>query len=890
MPSISPNTPAAASYTVSGSKAFVANPLLDFNNVPRAFTIAYPDPAPAGLSIVLVRLTAPGGSVDLDALATAGTVDSASISGRDVSASRTTGGGTFQLTCNIQDPSEAGVIDEQYELRVKADAPVTWRYSVDNTFNSNVLRIVCDPVASFNGLPATLLERDELTLTADDAHGPLATPTLVRDAANPLTPAGPAVTYQFSHTGPIVIIGLPSPAGASNAYHLVQPDLVTPSLLPTVYGPTAVPMTVDVVYTGIGGAPGFLSGHGVGNTTIEPRPQQAVLVLDRTGSMGAEHRWDNAKTAAILFANLFGEFRDNVDAEDAIGMAVFQDPACAFRAAPPTATPFVDEVVHLDKPDQVAANLQLVPFGLPGSCTNIGEGLAKGLQMLQSHGMPANARYTVILMTDGDENSGTVKVGPGPDPSGAISWTTRITQPDISTIASHPQLNLFTIGLGSAPNNTVLNNLTNAKGHFRAAISIGEIIDSFTTMLQVAQDINKLNTRFTRVIGDPIPPAPQTEVFFDTTSAEKFGAGILKVLDPPTPGDVIDGVEIAKWNTATNSFDVQALGASQYDGHFYIGVPNAPTFGAGTQTWRIRRLNGTTAKPIGLTDVLAYEDLHVQSEFTLDRKNYLTGEDMTLFIRIRHNSAPILNATVRAELDAPEEGLGSLLAGLDADDIARQQHRSHSSKDRPTGKAALIDALLHKFDWAGLPRCNPALAGLFLDGTNELHDVGGDGTYTNTFAQVLKEGVYNWTLFVDGVDTNGNSFSHRLDASAIAAVSVSRTATIIRKETLRGHDPSYTAVKVTITPQDDFRGKLGPGFDDTVIWAVRGGGVFEHVLKHANPPVNTDGTYTRTVVFKHGEKPTLYVSVNGVILPKICLRHHRTLDTKTKAWPRGHRE
>jgi hypothetical protein len=64
---------------------------------------------------------------------------------------------------------------------------------------------------------------------------------------------------------------------------------------------------------------------------------------------------------------------------------------------------------------------------------------------------------------------------------------------------------------------------------------------------------------------------------------------------------------------------------------------------------------------------------------------------------------------------------------------------------------------------------------------------------------------------------------------------------------------------------------------------VRDGGVFEHVLKHENPPVNTDGTYTRTVVFKRGKQPTLRISVNGVILPKIELRDHKTLDTETKA-------
>ncbi|MFH8485030.1 hypothetical protein [Streptomyces longisporoflavus] len=77
----------------------------------------------------------------------------------------------------------------------------------------------------------------------------------------------------------------------------------------------------------------------------------------------------------------------------------------------------------------------------------------------------------------------------------------------------------------------------------------------------------------------------------------------------------------------------------------------------------------------------------------------------------------------------------------------------------------------------------------------------------------------------------------------------------------------------TITPQDDCKNLLGPGFDDTVMWAVSEDGVFEHAQKHEPPPVNTDGTYTRTVLFHRGRRPKLRVSVNGFVLPRIDLSH-----------------
>jgi hypothetical protein len=870
MPAITPNTPAAPSYTISGSKAFVASSQLDLNNIPRTFTITYPDPAPAGLTLVLARITAPTGTpVDLDALATAGTVDSTSVPGRDISAARSSGLGVTSLTCNLQDPSETGVLDEHYEVRASASTAVSWAYAVDNAVNSNVIRLVCDPVAAYNGLPPSLLEKQLLTVTAQSAAGPALTPTVVRNTvpANGLVLPAPVPTYRFGHESLIAIQGLPSAPGTSQTYQLVD-TFANPVPLPGVYAATPVVFTVDVVYPGIGGA-ALLTGHGTGAASITPRPQRVQLVLDRSGSMGAEHRWDNAKTAARIFINFFGEFRAGVHADDRIGVTVFEDNSCVFRSTDPAPPPFITDVVPLDSPADVAnADLGPLVFGVPGGCTPIGDGLFFGLRKLEALGFPANVRFTVVLLTDGDENAGTIKIGPGADPGSPRTWAQATLDPAIDQITGPAtDLNLFTIGLGSAPNFTVLNSLV-AAGHFGAVFSVGELIDQFATMFSLSQEANKLLTRLTRVVGDPPPPPPSTEVFFDTSSAQAFGVAVLKVLDPPAPGDVIDDVELARWDGTT--FQVESIVPRDFEGHLYLGVPNAGAFNGGTATWRIRRLNGATVRPITVQDVFAFEDLHVKSSLALDKKDYLTGENMQLAVEIRHDSTPVRGATVQAVLDAPAEGVGSLLATLDAKDLDLQP-RDRDRRDRPHGRGALIDALLRKHDWNELPRCNPDPGGLFVDGTDLLHDVDGDGIYTNTFARVHVEGVYNWTLLVHGTDTDGNAFSHRLDRSTLASISISRRATKVYKEIIERDRFGASVIKVTITPQDDFGQLLGPGFDDTVIWAIGDGGVFQHVKNEEPPPVNTDGTYTRTVILARARKSSLRVSVNGVVLPRIDL-------------------
>jgi hypothetical protein len=864
MPAITVNSAEPESYRITDSSAFVANSLLFINNETTSFFVSYPDPTPAGLSIRLVKRTEPTAAKEL-ATAVDNVPDPDTFNHRIVTVSRSTDSLTHVTTlqCTISEPLSPGRQNEHYEVQVSADNPTAWTYAADD--RSDIIQIVCEPVAELTGLSANLIEKQSLELTAK-AASTSTNRTIVRDdakaAAAGLGTNPPAPIYRFGHEGHLAILGLPSPDLPGQVYPLTKP-------LPGVYAPTQVPFTVEVTYPGVGGA-SFLSRKGVSNSTISARPQHIQLMLDRSRSMNNEHRWDNAKTAARIFINFFGEFRTDVNGDDRIGVTVFEDPGPqVFRTSPPAGPPFITDVIPLGAPAAVA-NGDLGPevFGHPTSNTPLGDGLFFGLRKLLEAGQPPNVRFTAVLLADGENNCGTITFEQGPVPGNPRTWEQAKADPAIKPLFDPTtDFNMFAIGLGVTADFRLLQGLV-PKDNFKAAIDVGTLLDLYASMFTLSQEANKLNTRFT------FADIPQTatsgpEIFFNTTAAQRFGVAVLKEFDTAEP---IDAVEIALWNGT--AFVVQDIKPGNFEGHFYIGVPNASEFGDnGTAIWRIRRFSnsGQTIQDLTPTDVFIFEDLHVKSDLTLDKKDYKTGDPMVLSVEIRDDGEPVRGATVRAVLDAPADSLGSLLATLDQADLDPQQlSRTDDDMDRATGHGALVESVLHKYGWDHLPRCNPDPGGLFDNGTDLLIDKDGDGIYTATFRKVNAEGIYNWTISASGQDAHGRTFSHRLDASVLAEIGVSARNSLVKTEKIKTAPQAPQAVKVTVTPRDDFKNLLGPGFDRTILWAVDDG-QFEHVVNHQPAPVNTDGTYTRTVLFKRGQRPTLRVSVNGVSLPRIPL-------------------
>jgi hypothetical protein len=282
--------------------------------------------------------------------------------------------------------------------------------------------------------------------------------------------------------------------------------------------------------------------------------------------------------------------------------------------------------------------------------------------------------------------------------------------------------------------------------------------------------------------------------------------------------------------------------------------------------WRVTSVDAADAPlgPLPAVNVLAYEDLRVKAAVRLNKPEFLTGDDMTLTVRIRHDGNPIPGATVRAELDAPGEGLGEALSTL-GPNIKLDKR----GKDAPPLAGAMIEELMRRRGWKHWPTHTPK--GLFIDGTDLLYDTEGDGNYTNTFARVFKEGVYSWKLFADGTDTSGNPFARQLAIDTVAGIKVDARASRIRQERIPNHPSGMHAVRVTINPMDVRGERLGPNHDNVVFWALKDG-QFEHIVNHEPAPVFTDGTYQRVVLYRSGQQPSLVLKANGTPIPRFRVR------------------
>jgi len=840
------------SYTIDDSTSFYATLELDFGDVlsssnVRTFTVTYLG-TPANLSIRLIHLPTQT-TVELTTLAG---IDS-TVPHREISVSRAPG----TVIGVIENTENNGILDEGWQVRASSTDRVNWTFAVDDTQTSEVTRLLCDPVARFaTPPPGTVLEDDDFSVMA----------ALATDGTwvGPPDSLPPVVTYRFAHSAPIAIMALPQ-LGQSQTCNVDPPG---------VYRSIDVPITLTVGFD-IAETPepdpdpdptrpdlnfkldnAFLRNSVLAPAvTIGPRPQQVALVLDRSGSMGDDNKWTNAKTAARLFANLFAAFREGVHPDDRIGIVVFEDDATVFHGPP--VSPKVAVALQPAKLDNSQSLICGLDLGLPGQNTPIGDGLIAGMQMLLDGGPndphqedpDPDVRFTLFAVTDGKENCGVVKVGPGTPPPGVKTFAAARLEGQLALV--NAQMKLYTIGLGSDVDDAVLNNLAD-NGRFLKIVNPNQLAEGFAQMLTRAQKVAALKTSDEPPshIPDLDPPATGNAVYFKSaTGAEKVAVGVLA--DSGT-------IELAV--RQGGHFNTNGS-ITPCNGHI-LGVADPIPLGTGDLEWRVL-LKDDNGNPLPLDEanVLPYEDLHVDADFRLDKQSYLTGDRMRLTVRVRHDAAPILGATVKATLEAPDQGLGETLTGLGPD-----FKPSGKVADSGGWKGEMVQTVLRDHGWKHWPTNRPT--GTFIDHTDELHDENGDGNYTNTFARAFAEGTYTWRILVEGRDAQGNPFDRSLTLSTHVAVKVDARATKVKVTRIANHPSKMLAARVVVTPQDVRGERLGPGFDRAVIWSLDEG-TFEHVFLNQPAPVTTDGNYQRVVLFKKGQRPHLKVSVVNVVLPRI---------------------
>ncbi|MFF4897848.1 VWA domain-containing protein [Streptomyces sp. NPDC001068] len=856
VPSVSPITANQPNYTISDSSAFVAVFEADINALDeQGFTLTYPDGLP-GLSLSLVHMTQTPepastyiGRTAPVPLPAGGNVSHYSVPISQPSVS----GGTATLSVNIDESSGNGSApQERWELRASADVPATWTLSLSSG-NVEVNWLAVDPVAALT-VPAHALELQPVDL---NAGGAVSTHTVAGALPSGITLAA---EYQWSYTGAAPVLEITT-----------DTKTTTPALTihtPGVYEPVPLDFTVATSLTDSAGFYTDLlrSTSAPARTTVAQRVQDIVLVLDRSGSMASENRFENAKTACRVLIHLFDGLRENLNTDDRVAVIAFEDEVAGFRGGAPSSriqtllplTPLPAAVAAIDDP--------AFDFGVPGTNTPIGDGLIAAIDLLAASGTITDQRFTIIMCTDGLENSGTTALVPSSAVNGAISFQDAVnSRPARRAVLDSGRCKLSTIALGPTADQNVLNQLANfGAGRFALVSNPSELAQSFGEMLANAQTVNLPVKQTTPTTGVPDPDGAVPAVYLST---EPDADRLVLAVTPPDGETLFTGtIQLARWDGSSYLPEPITILSTASDRA--TSVAKLPALAQGEPIhWRVIHGSGpSTAEPLTPGQVLAYVDLHLLADIQLDRSAYLTGDRMNLTVRIRQDDKPITGATVKAVLDAPAVGLGEQLTALGA----VPTDAAHDDRDEPTWMEARIGTLLAHRKWHQLPRNCPT-GGLFVDGTDELSDPDGNGNYTNTFAQVLKEGTYTWHLSVTGQDTNGNTFTRQLSTSTFAGVKVDRKATKIKVTRLHNDPSGLLAALVVITPQDARGEDLGPGKDDSVIWSLSDG-TFQHVLQHQPAPVQTDGTYQRVVLYTNRQSPALVVRAAKVVLPTIDVR------------------
>ncbi|MCT9003885.1 vWA domain-containing protein [Streptomyces rhizosphaerihabitans] len=826
--------PATNSYTVSDAKAFVLHFHQDIGaGVTKAVNITYG--VAAGDPILELTLT---GNAPINLL----TVPP----GQEVTVGDFTVGvtvsppdtdtNTVLVNCRITNQT-LGSLGSPWTLRGTRTAPNHWDIRFSDT-SALVDYVICDPRAVVHD-PGTVLEQNHITLVADDATGPATEPTVLGS----LPPDTFTPSYLWHHDADLAILPMDETTD-------------TPTLdvtLPGVYATIEAPLTLTTSF----GTDGFLTNVSEARQlTISHRPQDIVLVLDRSGSMASEDKWTNAVIATRALVHLIAEARAGVNDQDRIGIVTFTDPGGWHEL------PISDEVeiaMPLTGLKEAREAINTLDLGQPADNTNIGDGLFAALDMLDRAGPIGDRRFTLVCMTDGLHNAGHYYIGntvPDNAPPGAVEALTSVTGAKKLILAG---ARMYVIGLGSTIDVPLLKELTDTG--FTQVLDPAHLPGVFTDMLHFSQEVNRPSPSTNA--PDPIPTEAD-RVYVRTTDADRV---VLSVITPPTEGTIA----LDLWNGATfvPPFSVPEANVSETDQALSVGASNK--LPEGEVIWRVSLLDNDTKDPKPLTQdqVLLYEDLHLKAELTLDQQTYLTGDDMVLTVRIRRDSAPVLGAVVRAELDAPAVGLGEALsaAALSATPpSAAAAPANPGGRDvPPPAEQRIIDVMRHN-GWSRWPRHQAP--GLFADGTDILHDKAGTGDYSNTFSRVFKAGTYGWKVFADGQDPEGNVFDRQLTVSTVAAVKVDARTTRVKTERIPHHPSGLRATRITVTPQDVRHERLGPGHDDAVVFALKDG-MFEEIFNHQPAPVFTDGTYQRVVLFKANQHPVVSVRAAGTLLKPI---------------------
>jgi hypothetical protein len=583
---------------------------------------------------------------------------------------------------------------------------------------------------------------------------------------------------------------------------------------------------------------------------------------------GAESKWVASKRAAHIWLDLFAAFR--APANQTAGFLTFEDDSCGYP------TPALPADVTFLNPATGAPAAGLTPLntfsaiaslnlGNPQTCTPIGDALKRAFAAFESPPLTDLDAATILLLTDGYENSGSTSIK-ATLPAGTTFIGTSLT-PTLKA-----KLALYVLGCGQTVDEDALNNLPNiagldlvTNGYYRLAPQIQDLLPTFAQMLGNSVDAQDLGATLDGTL------------LFATcaTNAGETRLSVVVPWDQPS-----HSLKLSRRNPGDLAWIPVAIDANttltKRDTHALITVTNlAVLLGAGApaQQWRIEWVNATEAPQPLKFGVLAVVDLHCKLDVEFDKNEYRIGESIKVTARINAGNEVVTGATVIAEVAGPGEGLGTFmsnngaqmggpytLGNLKEGHLAELLHAAGQGPDPDQPKAALFNIYLRANGIDELPTVNP----LFVDGTDRLFDDGGhddglasDGVYANTFARTDKEGSYTFRFRAEGTLSDGSHFRRVITISKWVGVDVDPASSPVTFPAVVSLPSGLLGQLVLVMPKSKTGEFLGP-FRESQIKIEATAGTFTGPVES-----RLDGSYERTLLYKREEKPEITVEVDG---------------------------
>jgi len=357
------------------------------------------------------------------------------------------------------------------------------------------------------------------------------------------------------------------------------------------------------------------------------------------------------------------------------------------------------------------------------------------------------------------------------------------------------------------------------------------------------------------IVADP--DTPPNAVYFQVPAGEQRVVFLLPW------SNFNDEVRVGWRPAGTNGSFTLAVGAAvvvseKRGGHGIIGVDLAQ-LPPGATDWRVQHLSGAVAQPLTDADVVAVRDLRTAAEISFDRAQYFIGDPIRLTCSIRSGGASVTGTTVAVDSARPGEGLGTFLATnsgrIQRDQEGRSRYKPDHSGDPDHGKGLMFKTLLQITGKSGLSVIDDTGLMLLDDGAHG-DGVANDGNYSNEFTDTLKEGTYTFRFRISGQLPDGSPFSRLFTRSTWVGVRADPSSTYVAWQ-IGAIVNGLQQATLTIKPQTATGELLGPYRQDVFGFKVWSGALVGDLVDHF------DGSYTQTISYGVGDRPTVIPEVYG---------------------------